>query len=76
MDNDDTVVAVFGDHEIAGSCQPKPADAGIEIKHLSVIGKGDHIDAKVVGSWSVADRVKLRARRVFGRPLGWLGGRS
>lgn len=43
------VIAVFGDHPGAEAAVKKLADGGIEMKHLSVVGKGYHTDEKVVG---------------------------
>ena len=76
MDNDDTVVAVFGDHQSAEIAVKKLADAGIDIKHLSVVGKGYHIDEKVVGFYNTGDRVKFwgKAGAFWGGLWGWLGG--
>ena len=76
MENDDTVVAVFGDHQSAETAVKKLADAGIDIKHLSVVGKGYHIDEKVVGFYNTGDRVKFwgKAGAFWGGLWGWLGG--
>src|SRR5487761_1999280 len=43
------VIAVFADHQGAEGAVKKLADAGIDMKHLSVVGKGYHTDEKVVG---------------------------
>jgi hypothetical protein len=76
MEKDDTVVAVFGDHQSAETAVKKLADAGIDIKHLSVVGKGYHIDEKVVGFYNTGDRVKFwgKAGAFWGGLWGWLGG--
>ena len=54
----------------------KLAGAGIDIKHLSVVGKGYHIDEKVVGFYNTGDRVKFwgKAGAFWGGLWGWLGG--
>lgn len=71
-----TVVAVFADHQAADAAIRKLADAGIEIKHLSIVGKGYHTDEKAVGFFNVGDRVKLWGKRgaFWGGLWGWLFG--
>ena len=49
MSNNNAVIAVFTDHQGAEAAVKKLADAGIDIKHLSVVGKGYHTDEKLVG---------------------------
>src|SRR5487761_1959339 len=43
------VIAVFAEHQGTEGDVKKLADAGIDMKHLSVVGKGYHTDEKVVG---------------------------
>jgi len=71
-----TVVAVFDDHQAADAAIRKLADAGIEMKHLSIVGKGYHTDEKAVGFFNVGDRVKLWGKRgaFWGGLWGWLFG--
>jgi uncharacterized membrane protein len=57
------VVAVFPDHEGAERAVRKLAESGIEIKHLSVVGKGYHTDEQVVGFYNMDDRVKFWGTR-------------
>jgi hypothetical protein len=59
MENVDTVVAVFADHQGAEAAIKKLAQAGFEMKGLSVVGKGYHTDEKVIGFYNVGDRVKF-----------------
>lgn len=44
MQEPNSVVAVFDDHDGAEAAVKKLAAAGIDIKHLSVVGKGYHAD--------------------------------
>ena len=76
MEKDDTIVAVFDDHQAAEAAVKKLAGAGIDIKHLSVVGKGYHIDEKVVGFYNTGDRVKFWGKlgAFWGGLWGWLGG--
>src|SRR5271163_5004975 len=56
---DDAIVAVFADHQGAEEAVKKLAAAGFEMKNLSVVGKGYHTDEKVVGFYSIGDRIKF-----------------
>ncbi len=63
MTDNNSVIAVFTDHQSADAAVRKLADAGIDMKHLSVVGKGDHTDEKVVGFYNTGDRVKFWGKR-------------
>ena len=63
MEKSDTVVAVFADHNAAETAVKKLAASGIEMKNLSVVGKGYHSDEKVVGFYNIGDRVKFWGAR-------------
>jgi hypothetical protein len=76
MTDNNAVIAVFTDHEGAEAAVKKLADAGIDMKHLSVVGKGYHTDEKVVGFYNTADRIKFWGKRgaFWGGLWGWLFG--
>jgi hypothetical protein len=57
------VVAVFANHQDADSAIRRLADAGIDVKHLSLVGKGYHTDEKVVGFYNIGDRVRFWGSR-------------
>ena len=59
MDYNNSVVAIFADHDAAEAAVKKLTDAGFEMKHLSVVGKGYHTDEKVVGFYNTGDRIKF-----------------
>ena len=63
MKNSGTVIAVFQDHHAAESAVKKLAEAGFEMKNLSVVGKGYHTEENVVGFYNVGDRIKFWGRR-------------
>jgi hypothetical protein len=63
MENIDTAVAIFADHNEAESAVKKLAAAGFEMKNLSIIGKGYHTDEKVVGFYNAGDRIKFWGAR-------------
>lgn len=70
------VIAVFADHQAVETAVKKLADAGIEMKHLSVVGKGYHTDEKVVGFYNAGNRIKFWGKRgaFWGGLWGWLFG--
>ena len=76
MTHDNAVIAVFTDHNTADAAVRKLADAGIDIKHLSVVGKGYHTEEKVVGFYNTGDRMKFWGKRgaFWGGLWGWLFG--
>ncbi len=76
MTEPNTVIAVFKDHEEADAAVRKLAGGGIDMKHLSVVGKGYHTDEKVVGFYNMGDRVKFWGTRgaFWGGLWGWLFG--
>lgn len=59
MEKLDTMIAVFPDHNAAEGAVKKLAQAGFDMKSLSVVGKGHHTDEKVVGFYNIGDRVKF-----------------
>ncbi|MEO8859596.1 MAG: DUF1269 domain-containing protein [Burkholderiaceae bacterium] len=76
MTNNNAVIAVFSDHPGAEAAVKKLAEAGIDMKHLSVVGKGYHTDEKVVGFYNTGDRVKFWGKRgaFWGGLWGWFFG--
>ena len=76
MTEPNSVIAVFPDHKGAEAAVKKLASAGIEMKHLSVVGKGYHTDEKVVGFYNMGDRVKFWGANgaFWGGLWGWLLG--
>jgi hypothetical protein len=63
MSGIDSVVAVYSDHAEAEAAVKKLAAAGIDIKNLTVVGKGYHTDEKVVGFYNAGDRIKFWGSR-------------
>ena len=70
------VIAIFDDHQSAEVAIKNLADAGIDIKKLSVVGKGFHTDEHVVGFYNAGDRIKFWGKRgaFWGGLWGWLFG--
>ncbi len=63
MEQADTVVAVFADHQAAEAAVKKLVADGFEAKHLSVVGKGYQTEEKVVGFYNIGDRIKFWGTR-------------
>jgi hypothetical protein len=63
MEKNDSVVAVFADHDAAEAAVKKLAAAGFELKNLSVVGKGYHSEEKITGFYNTGDRVKFWGSR-------------
>ena len=59
MENTDTVIAVFADHNAAETAVKKLTAAGFSMKNLSVVGKGYETHEKVVGFYNAGNRVKF-----------------
>ena len=76
MEKVDTVVAVFVDHQTTEAAVKKLAEAGIDMKRLSVVGKGYDTDEKDGGFYSTGVRIKFWGElgAFWGGLFGWLGG--
>ncbi len=59
----ETAVGVFPNHEAAEKAVKSLASAGIDMKNLSLVGKGFHSDEKVIGFYSSGDRIKFWGSR-------------
>ena len=63
MEEADTAIAVFADHQTAEAAVKRLTASGFEMKHLSVVGKGYETEEKVVGFYNVGDRIKFWGKR-------------
>jgi hypothetical protein len=63
MDNSDAAIAVYANHAEAEAAIKMLTADGFAMKHLSVVGKGYHTEEKVVGFYSMGDRVKFWGTR-------------
>jgi hypothetical protein len=59
MKEPNTIIAVYTRHEDADSAVKALAKAGLDVKNISVVGKGYHTEEKVTGVYSMGDRVQL-----------------
>ena len=76
MEEHNTVVAVFDDHEQAEAAVKKLAAAGFDNRHISVVGKAYRDDAEFGGFYGASDRIKFwgESGAFWGGLWGWLGG--
>ena len=58
-----TVIAVFADHPGADAAIKTLASSGVDIKHLSVVGKGYHTEETALGFYNIGDRMKVWGSR-------------
>jgi uncharacterized membrane protein len=63
MDQADTIIAVFPNHEEADKAVQALAAAGIGVKNISVVGKGYHTEEKVMGFYNMGDRMQMWGSR-------------
>jgi hypothetical protein len=61
--SDDTMVAVFANHEQAEQAVKDLAAAKFDMKQLSIVGKGYHTEEQVVGFYNTGDRMKFWGKR-------------
>ncbi len=59
----ESLVAVFPNHTTAENAIKQLARAGYDMKTLSVVGRGYHVDEKVIGFYNMADRVTFWGTR-------------
>ena len=52
-----SVIATFSTHTLAEDAVKHLADAGFDMKLLSIIGKGYHSEENVVGYYNAGDRM-------------------
>ncbi len=63
MPNSDTAIAVFDAHLSAENAVRKLAQAGFDIKTLSIVGKGFHTEEAVTGFYNTGDRMTFWGAR-------------
>ena len=59
MKEPNTIIAVYMLHEEADTAVKALAKAGIDVKNISIVGKGYHTEEKVTGVYSMGDRIQL-----------------
>ena len=59
MNRSDIVIAAFDTHTEADAAVRKLIENGFDMKQFSVIGRGYHTEEKVVGFYTLGDRMKM-----------------
>ena len=55
----DAMVATFDHHREAEASVRKLSDAGLNMRHFSIVGKGYHTEEKVIGFYNMGDRIQF-----------------
>lgn len=63
MEKVNSAVAIYESHQAAEAAVKHLTEAGFDMKSLTVVGKGYHVDEKVVGFYNIGDRVKFWGKR-------------
>jgi hypothetical protein len=63
MKSTEAIIAVGPGHQAAGTAVKRPAQAGLEMMNVSVLGKGYHSEEEVGGFYNSGDRIRLWAPR-------------
>jgi len=76
MSIDNSVVAVYRQHEEADRAVRELQQCGVDMRQLSIVGKGYHTDEQVVGYYNTGDRMKHwgKAGAFWGGLWGFLFG--
>jgi hypothetical protein len=61
--SDDTLIAVFANHEQAERAVKDLTAAKFDMKRLSIVGQGYHTEEQVVGFYNTGDRIKFWGKR-------------
>jgi hypothetical protein len=63
MLQNESVIAVFGDHQEADAAVKKLVSAGMAVENLSIVGKGYHTEEKIVGFYNAGGRITFWGKR-------------
>jgi hypothetical protein len=63
MTSNESVIAIYPTHLEAENGIKKLAQAGFDMKTLSLVGRGYHVDEHVIGFYNMADRIKFWGSR-------------
>jgi hypothetical protein len=61
--SEDTLIAVFANHETAERAVKSLADNKFDMKQLSIVGQGYHTEEKVIGFYNTGDRIMFWGKR-------------
>lgn len=84
MNQDNSVVAIYTTHMAAEAAVKELQQAGIDMKKLSIVGRGYHTNENVVGYYNTGDRMKAWGQTgafwgglwgfMFGSAFFWIPG--
>ncbi len=84
MNDKNSCVAVYKTHEEAEQAVKELEHAGVDMKKLSIVGKGYHTDEHAIGYYNTGDRVKFWGKQgafwgglwglLFGSAFFWIPG--
>jgi len=57
LNSKNSVAAIYGTHEQAEQAVKELQEAGVDMKSLSIVGRGTHTDEHVVGYYTAGDRM-------------------
>ncbi len=57
------MVAIYASHDAAETAVRKVAEAGLDMTHFSIVGKGYHTEEQVIGFYSAGDRIRFWGSR-------------
>jgi hypothetical protein len=63
MDRSEAIVAQFADHAAAEAAIRTLNEQGFDISHLSIVGRGYHVDEQVLGFYNSGDRIRFWGSR-------------
>jgi hypothetical protein len=72
IDKNSSVVAIFSGHGQAEAAIKELQNSGFDMKQLSIIGKGYHVEEQVVGYYNLGDRLASWGKT--GAFWGWIWG--
>jgi hypothetical protein len=76
MQQENLAVSIFKSHQDAEAAVKTLERAGIDLKRLSIVGRGYHTEEHVVGYYNSGDRIKYWGKNgaFWGAIWGWLFG--
>ena len=63
MGQNDAVIAVVTDRHAGEAALKQLVNADVDMKKISVVGKGYHTEEKVVGFYNAGDRIRFWGKR-------------
>jgi hypothetical protein len=76
MPSHDAIIAIYAGHDQAEAAIRRVAEAGLNMKHFSILGRGYHTEERVTGFYGTGDRIRFWGSRgaIWGGLWGLLFG--